>query len=738
MHHRSKLLSVSGLALTMSVLPGLTSQVWAQENEDDSVRLGTITVRSTKVEKSLQDVPISVTALSAEDLALRGVNNVQEIGFSAPNVTILDQSGSTITNINIRGIGGRAGVYVDEIFVSAEAGFADAFLDVETVEILRGPQGTLFGRNTIAGAISIYTAKPSEEFSGAASIEVGDFNTVRVKGTIGGGLANGVSGKLSAVYSAHDGFVENAIGPDLNDEDRIGVRGQLRFEPSEALDIILTADYYDRDESGFAWDALPFGTTPLDSVPGSGRDREVALNAPSTSTSETNGLSARVEYDFDWATLTSISAYRDSTSSLSFDADYLPVDALVTGLDTDTEEVTQEIRLNGATDRLDWLVGLYYFDRQQDTGNDNFIGGDIPFDGTLLGFPPGLVNNLTELSAAAGLSSPPVPVLGSGTNNRENVAIFGSVTFAITDALDFTIGGRYTEETLEGSIANTTPQPDWIPLLTANFSFEDFAGERSDSNFSPTVSAVYRFSDNVSGYATYSEGFAGGGFNFTRNAVDDGAARDFAPETVQNYEAGVKTVLFDDRLRLNAAVFQMNYEDIQIAVTRDGFSFIGNAGEAEITGAEVEFVAALSDHLEVSAGLGVQDAEYKSGELAFFGDLDGNKLVSAPDMTGNLGVQYTSVMTRYGRFQLGVSVQQLGERFLSFENFELSRDPSVTTTNANIGWTDPSERYSVTLRGLNLTDEAYLTNLDPFGFAGAPGVTVSDPSQVTIELKATF
>jgi iron complex outermembrane recepter protein len=626
------------LALPICLLFGQASAQQSQA-EITLTTLEEVVVTAQKRTEDLQRVPISISVLGTEELEQRGVQNVRDLQFSVPNLTLYSQADFN-PNIIVRGIQSSArnigfesalGVYVDGVFQGRTSAATQDLDDVAQVEVLRGPQGTVFGKNTTTGAISINTLRPGDEFSTNVALEAGDLSQRRASALISGPLVEGrIGAKLSGFSVERDGFYRNVSGsgPDrLLDRDSQGVRGELRFTPTRQLDIALRGDWSQSkmaalDSETFEVLANPLGV-PLDAlVPG---PRTVSVNGSNGNERTIAGGSATVDYELaDGSAITFISAHR----SLDFDViqadiDNSSADYLAADYADELSHVSHELRFRSAdTGRLRYVLGLYYFDQDSSSRRDSLLGSDLQL---LFGIPPEVISHLAVGTRAA--------------ISTTSFAAFANGSFALTDRLSLVAGLRYTQEKKEISFSQSVP-PLGLP-------YPDIASSRDeldDDDASPTLGVTYQFTDGIFGYAKYSKGFKSGGWNSELLAVDDISQVRFEPESIQNFELGVRTDLWERRMRLNLTAFNQRYEDIQIS------SFVGgligyrttNAAQATSRGGELELQVYPLQSLLLSAGVGYADAkydEYPNGGGPGV-DLDGEPL-DAPKWTIATSAQLT-------------------------------------------------------------------------------------------------
>jgi len=620
-----------------------------------------ILVTARRREENLQDTPISITAFSSQGLESRQIEQIDGIAELTPNLIFQSSAAiagtSSAATMFIRGVGQAnsvptvdlgVGLYVDGVYLARSVGGLVDLLDVERIEILRGPQGTLFGRNTIGGAISITTAKPDDELAGEASLLFGTDNHVVTRTMVNVPISDSFFIRGTTSYEMQDGYVERVDGNDTGDSNRLSGRLAARWEPLPDLTIDLAFDGTRERTNSAAFvltDVVPsaafpsfsnlvlnagtcaVGADPLNSPPplpqcfgahmiSPNRDQDFSNN-PTFSDLNLWGVSGVVTLDLGSVELKSITAYRDLESQFSLDQDHSPVDIANVETDFDQWQFSQELQLTGAffNDRLNWVVGGYYF-REKASDRQRIV------------FP---VANFVS----------------GGDNDNESLAGFAQGTFEVTDALDITLGLRYTRDT-----KRFTPQQPIIstvlPFPPGTLILPNVEAVREFDSWTPMANISYRFTDEFMAYLTYSQGFKSGGF--TQSVfppIFPAAGQDpaevipsFEPETVEVYEVGFKSDFFNRTLRLNGALFRTSYDDVQITVQNVSVApIILNAAQARIWGAELEVVAVPIDGLTIEAGIGWLDAQFL--ETAPGAQVTtNNELINAPEWSLSAGVSY--------------------------------------------------------------------------------------------------
>jgi len=666
-----------------------------------------IIVTAQKRAENLQSVPIAVTAISGDDLAAKGVSDPQEFARLVPNMAFSNNYGET--RITLRGLsfqdlatqGGepRVAYHVDGEFLALAGDIDGTFYDIDRVEVNRGPQGTLFGRNAIAGTVNVITRGPTDTLSGYLNTEIGNYSTHNVDGAISGPLADGVSGRIAFRTRNHSGYDLNVpANVDVDNQDTDAVRGKLRLARSDNFTATLSADYTrERDRVGplFVGVDVP-GATPLGVVLGGqvsdGNPRHnYSGQLPFTGkTSYGFSLDARLDLGSDYS-LVSLTSYRHSSFEYHYDdGSSIPLQRS-NGLER-AEQLTEELRLQKDFSRGNFVVGAYFY------GQNYRMDSINPFYGPAalaLGIPGALASGFSQ-----GFT------LGGNVNTRATAG-FGQLTYNLTDTTTLIAGARYSwekkrkfDEFFDFDVFNPF-DPNFVhtgPTLSGSVSY---------NNFSPRVTLEQKIGPDRLIYATFAKGFKAGGFNV------GGLAPAYQPETLTDYEAGFKFDLLDQKLRLNAAGFYYDYKNMQVVVAQLTSNEFINAASAKIYGAELEITAVPVRGLEFDAA-----AAWLKSKFEHFDTFDptnpslgvislaGNRLPFTPKYTLSYGAQYT-FDTSVGPVTVrgdGRSTSQVYfDQFNSVENSERAS----TIVNASIGWADIKDRLTASVFVKNIGNGLY-------------------------------
>jgi outer membrane receptor protein involved in Fe transport len=609
-----------------------------------------VIVTAQKREQTLQDVPISVQAFTGEKLSESGIKDVFDLQTNAPGLTVDQNQNATTSNFSIRGIGtggnnfgfeSAVGLYVDGVYRSRQSSMINQLVDIQSVDILRGPQGTLFGRNTLAGAIQFSTVKPDHEGTGFAEVTAGNYGLLNLSGAASiSAIEDVLAFRVTGFSSERDGTFDNLAGDgssnSINDRDRYGFRAQALWTPSDELTVRVIADYAELDEVCCGFSILydnnrvdertgVLGSTDsvIESLGGTFvsesrvYDDVQATNIDPESSSKDKGISVQVDWDIEDFTVTSITSYREFESFDKIDADFSDLDALTDENDAEQDQFSQELRLSYIGERLNYVVGANYFQQTLDSESTLRFGTDTEILAVidLLG------------AAAAGNDLGGTFFADDGfafdLNEQEHKswAVFGQFDYALTDSLTLTAGLRYSEEDKElvavygdsGDVGHptgglyggfqgafaATARRDNIPNA-----LED--GKIDEDQTTGTLKLSWFVSDDIMLYGSYTTGYKAGGTNTDRiNVAFD---QTFDAETTDSYEIGMKAEFPDQGLRLNIAVFQSDVDDQQVG-SFNGTDFnVQNAAVAETKGVEIDALWQATDTTTVNFAYSFVDA----------------------------------------------------------------------------------------------------------------------------------
>jgi iron complex outermembrane receptor protein len=763
----------------------LSTVVLAQDAapQEPATGLEDVIVTARRTEEAAQRTPLSISAFSGEALERQGAKDVTDLQGAVPNLNIVQGRGSSnATNIYIRGVGQpdalqtfdpAVGVYVDDVYYSRIRGTQFDLLDLQRVEVLRGPQGTLYGKNTIGGALKLVSRTPDSGPYLNVSGTYGEYNeqTLRLSGATPMSDQFAVGGAF--ITSRRDGYVTDPVtGAEYNDKDTLGVRLAAAYTPSDTFRLDVAADY-SRDDAGmtvgralaplFRSDllaALGFAPVVLQPAPAAGSEYNFQTRTtpglPNSSELEHSGVSATATWTLsDALTLKSISAYRE----LSY-ADYIDIDATQFELGdvlvaVDQRQISQEVQLAYDNGGPITAVGGAYVLKEDIVSHQEAYGDDIF---ALAGAPVGFTRFIDD------------------DLETHSWAVYGNVSWRATDALRVSGGIRYTEESKDYLRSTTT---DWtIPsLLGGPFAAFDplFAPFRADPTFaftvtetwndvSPMVSVDYQLTPDAMIYGRVSQGFKSGGFNGRAN--NPGEQQPYDPETVVSYEIGAKTSWMDNRLRANVAAFHNNYEDFQARVSDcvpnpavpGGACVIAltvlNAGQLDISGVELELEARPIPALTLDAQIGYLDAAYGEfeetrlvGGAQVVYDRSGQAPAFSPDWTARFGAAYAVELGEAGTVTLGAQARYRSDMALAVDNADIVTgvefpemfQDAYWLYDARLVWESADGRYTAGLYGRNLSDEVYKTDAQEFSsVAGIRTAYYGAPRTVSLTLTARY
>lgn len=723
-------------ATTVALATFVATPMWAQEDQADSrFAVEEVTVTARKIAESLQDVPLAVSAFSERDLERLNPRDLRDVGGHSPNVRIGTIPGFNAAAIAIRGVSTgdipssfdpAVTVAVDGFYFGhAQTSLLDMF-DLQQIEILRGPQGTLFGKNTIGGVVNVTSKRPTGEWGLEAETIIGNYSHVEAKAAFNVPIVPEIlAGRLAVMSTQNDGYYENTVdGSDLGGKDVLALRGRLLFTPVENFEALLSYEWEeDRsdtppvinkstggDPNGFYGSDIfyffglpgrgvggPFGKPLGDPfktglVPRS--DHVDGFGAYTDSTGhffDIRGTYLNIDWDIGVGTITSITGWRSVDSDLYNDyvGENVPVYATMRSVYRDT--FSQEIRFASEfSDKVDFQVGVYFQNNELDYINNTSLGSGHPFSG--IAWP------------AEGLLQ-----TGDGGQKTDTHAVFTEVNIHATDRLGFTVGARYTKDEKEFNL-----RPIGVP--------EEFRVIRDNDWDSLTyrLGTDFRINEKVMVYATFSTGFKSGGFNEQATSPAT-AALSFDEEEADSFEIGIKSDLFNNRLRLNAVAFYTEYDGLQLdSVIPVPDSPIGqestitNAGSSTAQGLEIEAVALLTEFLTIQGTLGYLDAKYDE----FNCDLDRNPangnedctvldIKRVPDLTASGGITYDQPVLDTGRVSYNLSFTYTDSYYNDVFNSVGSQHEEVFLLDGSITFYEYDDRYRIGVFARNILDEVY-------------------------------
>ena len=744
---RMGLATVAPAALLALAMPANAQQ--AQTEEAAAAAVDDVVVTARRRSENLQDVPIAVTAVTGEGLDARGYGSLTDIQQMTPNLTFTPGTGGSSGQMSayVRGVGEydyivtsdpAVAVFFDGVYQGRPFGALTSLMGIERVEVLRGPQGSLFGKNTIGGAISVVLQKPTGSNSGEADLKVGSFDYAQVRGSYDFALTDELAMSVSALGRWGDGWQKLDSGGTKGDTDQIAGRAALRWTRGD-FDAVLSVDGYRQRQNGAANNMIAFQpgffsdlystfVEPCCNVPSSIDRTDVT---PVLNVDNADAGSATLTLDFPalGGDLKSITAARYSRVAFARDGD-----ASITNYSGDRQDITsrqfsQEFQLSHELfdGKVTTLAGLYLF-HERARQKTLLV--------TAWGLYPKLLEANFDPEMAAALD---FNVNFDQTQETDNIALFGNATYRVSEKLSFDIGARLTHESKEfdQTAHRIFAQVPLIPGVPG------YQLEESWTNFSPKVSVNYEFNDEVRGYGIISQGFRSGGFN--GRPTSEAEIGSFDPEILTSYEVGLKNDLFDRRLRLNVGAFYNQYEDMQVSVS---YPILGgvvvrteNAGKARIWGVEAEGRYFATDWLSIEGAVGYLNAAYDEytsrdadGNILDYSDL---QLKHTPEWTASLGAVFTG---RFGQFDttFRVDAAYMDEQYSDTQNQPLLKGEAHTLLNASLNFR-ADNGVSFGIEGQNLTDERVIKEgYDGSGSFGFVEAYYNPPRRVYASIRYAF
>ena len=754
-----------------------------------------ILVTAQKRTATLQDTPVAVSVVSGELLKQKSLDDIQEMELAVPSLNVTQKQSSSQQTFALRGLGTSGnnpglepsvGVFIDGVYRSRAASAIDDFIAVERVEVLRGPQSSVYGKNTPAGVISIVTKKPQREFGADFEQSFGSYNSKITRGSITGPISDTVSYRVSGNRNTRDGFIDNIQeGRDaVNDRDRYALRGQLLIEPSDELTIRVIADtssinedccgapfYY--NDPGNAATTTALGATIL---PDDIYARKIKFDSDMETDQKQSGYSVQLDWEAESYSFTSLTAFRDFEETNDIDADFIDIELSgVLQNSADRQVFTQEFRLQSTGEnKFDWLMGYYYYDADQVTGGNNRLGAFTrPFFDSRIG---GLVSLVESLAGA-----PTGSYIGSGTGRTSEFdllttshSVFGKLDWHINDKLTASVGARWSTEDKEIDARITTEapysaydfsDPTSSPVVAAlagiNPAFPVFAGyvqlfrpvpefseKRSEQEPTGELIVSYEYSDDVSLYASGKRGYKAGGFNVSSGS----GGADFDKELADAWEVGAKIRALDNNLQFNVAAFSQRLRDFQSNAFNGSVFVLTNAGEIQIDGLEFDTLYAPTANLFLSFAGSYLDHQYTSyvggpqivrpagstPPLPPVQDLSGKPLSGVADWTLSSSINYVKSFGAIEGFA-NLAARYLGPRNVLSEQNPIADQGSYVTANATVGLRDADGLWTVTLWGKNITDEEYTDGLfNSVIQAGSFNAYPGDPRTYGITLRLQY
>ncbi len=694
----------------------------AAQDEGQRAALEEVIVTAERRSESLQDVSVSVSAFNEDMMERRQVTEILQVMNDVPNLVGNNNVGqSSATTFFIRGVGSTesiptvdttVGLYVDGVYIGRQGVNNFSLFDIDRVEVLRGPQGTLYGRNSSGGAVKIVTKQPGPELSRRIEFAYGEDDFLSARGSLNTQVGDGplyFGGNF--LVEQRDGVTENiTLDRDVNDKDYMGGRASLRWEPSDSAKFTLIGDYSRVDENGL------YGVNVLESdsaVPSIANTPTGDLfQIVSDEDIDNEAVAWGISLQGDWflgngVDLTSITAYRFTSQDYNLDISDRNPATYILSADTESTQFSQEFQLTGSLfDRGTWVAGLYYFNEQ----TDYLLTDDIRI-------APFLVSVFDK----------------DFDVDVESIAGFGEINYDLTDTLRLIAGVRVTNDRKKLDVAQTiggAPGFDSASLSALGVDLDiDF------TEVNPKVGLEFDVAEDVLLYGTYTQGFKSGGWQARVNNPQQ--FLNFEPEIVDSYEIGMKSTWLERRLRLNASIFYTDYQDLFNSVPGAGGTFLVATADAEITGLEIETTFRANQYLDLYGSFGFLDAEYKNLSTALQGTL-GDELQRTPDLNAKVGASIDYPLANGRGLLFNVGYSYITEYFVNPQNTPASETGDFGLLDASIGLSFDDGKYEISLACRNCADEEYFDSILDFAGFGFSTVYTGPPRLVRASFRARF
>ncbi|WP_068875066.1 MULTISPECIES: TonB-dependent receptor [unclassified Phenylobacterium] len=712
-----------------------------------------VVVTAQKRSENLQDVPVSVTALSGQALQERGVTNVTGLNNLAPGLRVSSGDAAANPKIFIRGVGlsdfnpnssAGVGIYVDGVYVGSPLAQMAGFFDIGQIEVLRGPQGTLYGRNTNGGAVNITTKRPTQSFAAEASAEYATYNALNLSGAVGGPvIADKLAVRAAAQYVRDDGYTYNRVtGHDVNDTDYWALRLSALYTPTSDFEALFQVSrFVNRGDAtqpqhralfpataaavgagGFCAPAY-YGTADCSDLLGyvdTDRDnRALDANQEGKDKIDLFGASANMTWNLGSVSLVSVTAWSWAHRNAFENTDSSPLQMLEINYLARQRQFTQELRIqsnDSAGSPLKWVLGGYYLDETvKDASTQDVLRDLRPL------FPDGF-----SLENSVATFSYPY------TQKTKGYAIFGQADYSLTDRLTATVGLRYSADEKSFDYQSQA-EGGLIVLLTSK-------QKKTFSAWSGRLGLRYELGDDASVYATYNRGYKSGGF-FGGLATTPEELIPYDNEKLDSYEVGLKSELFDRRVRLNMSAFYYDYQDQQVfaQALRNGLTVLvlDNAASSKVYGAEVEGSARLTQNLRIDAGLSLLHAEFGT-YLSEGQDYTGNRLPQSPKVTFNVAATYSHPLASGARLNGTVDAAYSSKIYFDNSNAERLSQDAVWVAGAQGSWISPDGTIEAGVFARNLFDKTYKVSISNIDSLGVDLLTLNRPRSLGVFLRYRY
>ncbi|MEM8816448.1 MAG: TonB-dependent receptor [Pseudomonadota bacterium] len=706
-----------------------------QDDNDDGV-LEELVVTAQRRSSNLQDVPVAVTALDGNALERRNVLSTEDVFTEVPGLIGSNNVGqSTAVTFFLRGIGTTesivtvdpaVGVYVDDVYIARQGVNNFGLYDIERIEVLRGPQGTLYGRNSSAGAVRVVTKKPTFETEGRINLVYGNYSRFEARASFNTPIVDDkLAIRMNMLSAQHSGYSDNiTLSTDVNDMNFFGARVSALYTPNADLNFIFTADFMEDDSNS----VYPSNLATLPTEPSSDSLFTLFSDTEQSNVGETWGMSLTGEWIAgDRLTLKSITSYRRTLQKYNLDLSdsITPIYELFT--DNDSEQVSQEFTATGTLGggAFDYTAGVYYFNED----STSFLGNEFN-----LRVPPNFDT---------------IPAIFNEQfiqTDSESLAVYGELTWNFSDRWSAFAGGRLTSE--EKTFATqffTGRTPIGFNATGGTLVFDTTAvtalGTPVDldfDEFTPRIGLTYAIADNVNSYASISRGFKSGGWLARLVFPTPDEIIDFPPEIVDSYELGLKAQWFGNRVRTNVAVFYTDFQDLFNTFTNVNGGFSGATTDAEISGLEFEGTWRVNEWLDIFGNVAIMDGEYAGGIEPELAAILGDDLQRLPELQGKLGLSvYYPLAADRGTLRAGFDYSYIGDHFTAITNAPVS-ETGYEIANASFGWERADGRFGVTLSCRNCFDEEYFHSLLDFSGLGFAPAYPGEPRFYMINFEANL
>lgn len=752
-----------------------TTQNDSSSDTDSGIEI--IMVSATKRSESLQEIPLSVTAFSQKDLDIKGASSLTGIQESTPNLNFsVESAGQNVARVTLRGVGtetlvggGDPGValHIDGVYVGRNSASAGDVFDVDRLEVLRGPQGTLYGRNATGGSVNIITKKPTEYIEGYTDVTIGNYNTQRLRGVVNVPITDNLYARVTMMSDTHDGYIKNLYegGRDVDDKDAQSGRAQLLYVADSGDEFLLRGYYSKRGgagpgsqylgsdidtENGYPANYLvgvsdAGGGAPIladvynsattlagDGILSFPTDfHEIRKNAPEFVDTLIQGLDFDASINLsDDLLLKSITSYQTNDNEILVDADNSELAIETRYRKNNAEQYSQEINLISQTDDpFQWILGAYYYHEELTERFETLV-------------PTGLMPLDVDLGEGAVPGGGGVRQLRLASHEVDSMALFAQLSYELSEKWSVTGGLRFTrdDKTQTRATGGQVDLVNNVRFLSGELGPEsEDTGKTSFTEPSYRVSTDYQLSGNNLIFASYAHGYKSGGYDFNGGATDDnGDQVPYNPEFVDAYEIGSKNTFFDNSVMLNLTAFYYDYQDLQVfRLTADG-PLTDNAAQSTITGVELEYKYQPTDDLKFDGSVGYLDATYDEYSIDIPPtDFSGNRLNYAPEWTAHTGIEYThTIGDAFLTTRLDWSYRS--DTYFDRGNTDLDKQDAYSLFNARVRY--DADDYYIDLWAKNLADKDYVVGqlINPPFSCDCRTVNVGAPRTVGVTVGARF